>query len=185
MYVKCIRWRWKNFKVYVLCFVVSCILSFIQHVFVLCLIFFLFSTSSRCDIQLQVVFLHFIFANTTCACSSPSQINISNITSYESLPSNPNSLLLDVHNTQLFHFNFLLPLPWNLPFQTCANLVLMKFVLLLNTLQDIIVTITLYNDNMKPYAHLLVLMWIIEAFFHGGFWILNYLSCFFSFMDGL
>jgi hypothetical protein len=45
----------------------------------------------------------------------------------------------------------------------------MKFVLLLNTLQDTIVTITLYNDNMRPHAHLLVLMWIIEAFLHGGF----------------
>jgi hypothetical protein len=158
--------------VYVLCFVVTCLLSLIQHVFVLCLIFFLFSTSSRCDMQLQVVFLHFTFANTTCACSSPSHINISNITSYESLPSNPNSLLLAVHNSQLFHFNFLLPLPWNFPFQTRVNLVLMKFVLLLNTLQDIIVTITLYNDNMRPYAHLLVLMWIIEAFF--SWWILNF-----------
>jgi hypothetical protein len=56
--------------------------------------------------QLQVVFLHFTFANTTCACSSPSQINISNNTSYESLLSNPNSLLLAIHNSQLFHFSF-------------------------------------------------------------------------------
>ncbi len=119
--------------------------------------------------QLQVVFLHFTFSNTTCACSSSSWINIFNITIYESLLSNPNSLLLATHNSQLFHFNFFLPLPWNLPFQTCANLVLMKFVLLLNTLQDIIVAITLHKDNMRPYAHLLVLMWIIESFLHGGF----------------
>ncbi len=115
---------------------------------------------------------------------SPSQISISNITIYESLLSNPNSLLLAIHNPQLFHFNSFLPLPWNLQFQTCANLVLMKFVLLLNTLQDIIVAITLYKYNMRPYVHLLLLMWIIEAFLHGGFWTLNYLSCFSSFMDG-
>lgn len=99
---------------------------------------------------------------------SPSRISISNITIYESLLSNPNSLLA-IHNSQLFHFNSILPRPWNFQFQTCANLDLMKFVLLLNTLQDIIVAITLYEDNIRPYVHLLVLMWIIEAFLHGGF----------------
>jgi hypothetical protein len=114
---------------------------------------------------------------------SPSHISISNITINESLLFNLN-LLLTIHNSQLFHFNSFLSLPWNLQFQTCANLVLMKFVVLLNTLQDIIEAITLYKDNMRPYVWLLVLMWIIEAFLHGGFGTLNYLNCFSSFMDG-
>jgi hypothetical protein len=40
---------------------------------------------------------------------------------------------------------------------------------MLNTLEDIIVAITLYKDNMRPYVHVLILMWIIEVFLHGGF----------------
>ncbi len=176
MYAKCIRWKWKNFKVCVLCFVVTCFFVFHStRVLYLIVWFFSFFQQAQgvirnCKLSFYISFLLTLLMHV----HSPSHISISNITIYESLLFNLN-LLLTIHNSQLFHFNSFLSLPWNLQFQTCANLVLMKFVkfvVLLNTLQDIIEAITLYKENMRPYVWLLVLMWIIEAF--SSWWILNF-----------
>jgi hypothetical protein len=137
-------------------FVFYCLLSFFSHSTCVSYLVVWFLSSFQqaqgmicnCKLSFYTSFLLTLLMHV----HSRSRINISNITimSLYSLALIP--CYLAIHNSQLFHFNFFLPLPWNLQFQTCWNLVLMKFVLL-NTFQDIIVTITLYKDNMRPYVH--------------------------------